>query len=219
MRAQMEFCGNTCTHTLNPLNENMLCMYIFVCHSTHTPAVFAFWQLSNPFFFFLLSGLFSRLQWRNVWAPCRWGPRWWSSAAAPRDWCGSSIWTNTSPASAGGPRARMKRPRVSVFFLLPVTREQLFKLPCTCNSIIHGSNFWKAICDIFHVAGKECCQASHKRIFTLTFHMSSYQEAQPSGPLTIQFVRKTMATSFIVNRYWVIAPAPVNQTSTSISFY
>lgn len=57
--------------------------------------------------------LFCLLQWRNAWPPCRWGPRWWSSVAAPRVWSGSSSWTSTSPASAGGLRAKTRRPKVS----------------------------------------------------------------------------------------------------------
>lgn len=110
----------SCAHTYF-LNENMQCMYIsvscfpvnFSAHSSSFPSDnIPCFRLSVLFCF-----VFSCLQWRNAWAPCRWGPRCWSSAAAPRDSCGSSIWTNTSPASAGGRHARMKRPRVSVVFL------------------------------------------------------------------------------------------------------
>lgn len=74
--------------------------------TTHVTAL----SYSNP----PISLCFS-LQWRNAWAPCRQGPRWWSSAAGPEDWCATFTWTNTSPASAGGPRARTRRPRVSGF--------------------------------------------------------------------------------------------------------
>lgn len=89
--------------------------HAFLWISVHIPAV----SLLTIFrvFVCLFCFVFSCLQWRNAWAPCRWGPRCWSSVAAPRDSCGSSIWTNTSPASAGGRHARMKRPRVSVVFL------------------------------------------------------------------------------------------------------
>lgn len=95
-----------------------VCTFLFPAFlwiSVHIPAV----SLLTIFrvFVCLFCFVFSCLQWRNAWAPCRWGPRCWSSAAAPRDSCGSSIWTNTSPASAGGRHARMKRPRVSVVFL------------------------------------------------------------------------------------------------------
>lgn len=106
----------------------------------HTPAV-SF--LTALHFFSLLSVLFSCLQWRNVWAPCRWEPRWWSSVAAPRDWCGSSIWTNTSRVSAGGPRARMKRPRVSTLPPLVLSWEQHFQL------CVQNSDLGKTICAIF----------------------------------------------------------------------
>lgn len=83
-------------------------------------------------FSFLLSALFSCLQWKNVWAPCRWARRWWSYAVAPRDWCASSIWTNTSPASAGGPHARMRRLRVSQLYLINY-KGTAFQI-CLCRS-------------------------------------------------------------------------------------
>lgn len=99
-------------------------IYFFITHffPVATQPYSLLWQLSNLILF--LAVLFSCPQWRNVWAPCRWEPRWWNFAVAPGGWCASSIWTNTSPASAGGHRARMKRPRVSVVFLYTVTRER-----------------------------------------------------------------------------------------------
>lgn len=58
---------------------------------------------------------------------------------------------NTSPASAGDLRARMKRPRVSFFFfkLHTVTREQYPKSAATLW-IICGSNVQKSTDVIFY---------------------------------------------------------------------
>lgn len=63
---------------------------------------------------FFISRFFG-IQWRNAWALCKWGPRWWSCVAVPEGWFGSSIWMTTSPASGGDHHAKMKRPRVSLW--------------------------------------------------------------------------------------------------------
>lgn len=99
-----------------------------------TTSVYNFFFLS----FFLSS--FYCLQWRNVWAPCRWEPRWWNCEVAPRGWCGSSIWMSTSPASAGDLHARMKRPRVSFSVSVTVSREQNI---LSCWVLICSIDSWK----------------------------------------------------------------------------
>ena len=152
LRAQVGFCSNALM-----ISWLKWFMHIFVCYKLISVAVytgFLFWQLSNLVF----SSVWSLLQWRNVWAQCRWGPRWWSSAVVPRVWCGSSIWMNTSPASAGGHRARMKRPRVSVSFPLTVTREQRLK---ACPKL----NLCHIVCDRNGLT--DCYQAYHISVISL----------------------------------------------------
>lgn len=126
------------THRLSISNENVCWIHISFLQLHWTLQWLPFWQHSN--IFFLLSALFSCLQWKNVWAPCRWAHRWWSSAVAPRDWCGSSFWTNTSPASAGGRRARTKRPRVSLLYLI-ATKEPYYVCDLL-NKCYQTFSFW-----------------------------------------------------------------------------
>lgn len=106
-----------------------------------------------PTFLYLCVSFLPCLQWRNAWAPCKWGPRWWSSAEAPKDWCGSSIWMNTSPASAGGLHARMKRPRVSFLFI--TAQRQNCALPLECMQVQYSyfKYMWSHWCHLFFLGG------------------------------------------------------------------
>lgn len=101
------------------------------------------------------------LQWRNAWALCKWGPRWWSFVEVPGASFGSSIWMNISPASAGGHHAKMKRPRVSSL-CVSVTRVLFFLLLTWCDSTCSYMKKWKDNATITVSGSSLKCEISTK---------------------------------------------------------